>query len=213
MHSSTHENNKLTLEKNSELLHEIRVKSDAAKILGKLSDGHREVFEMCARYLAVNGRELTRVNPGSPRLAALLKGKDIAENFHKFHLLQWAEIEARNLTSEARSRSKVSDKIESAQKALSVVDSALKFYPNELNLRDSVEALTEFIASIKMSDWIDRAERAEFKKNYKHAKKLYMDALFFLERDSVNLENRDLAAEKIRTEIERIENLQAEFRS
>src|SRR5215216_4722078 len=66
---------KLTIEKNAALLHEIKRKSEAAKILGRLPEGHREVFEMCTRYLSINSKELARVNPSSPRLAALLKGK------------------------------------------------------------------------------------------------------------------------------------------
>ena len=38
--------NKLTLEKNTAILHEIRQKSEAAQILNKFSAGHREVFEL-----------------------------------------------------------------------------------------------------------------------------------------------------------------------
>lgn len=211
-HNSAEAPNKLTLEKNSALLHEIKQKSDAAKILSKLSDGHKEVFEMCGRYLSVNGRELAKVNPGSPRLAVLLKSKDIAEDFHKFHLLRWAEIEARNLTSEAKHRSKVSEKVEAAQKALTVIDSALESYPNESDLRESGDALVGFIASIKMADWIERAEKAVFKNNYKLAKKLYGDALFFLGREDSMFENKDILSEKLRLEFERVERLEAESR-
>ena len=211
-HNSVDSPNKLTLERNSALLHEIKLKSDAAKILGKLSDGHKEVFEMCGRYLSVNGRELAKVNPGSPRLAVLLKSKDIAEDFHKFHLLQWAEIEARNLTNEAKHRSKVTEKIEAAQKALTVIDSALGSYPNEQSLRESGDALIEFIASIKLGDWIERAEKAAFKNNFKLAKKLYGDALFFLGREDATFENKDILAEKLRLEFERVEHLEAESR-
>jgi hypothetical protein len=204
---------KLTLEKNSALLREIAQKSEAAKILGKVSDGHKEVYEMCGRYLSINSQELAKVNPGSPRLAALLKGKDAAEEFHKFHLLQWAEIESRNLTNDSKNRVKVSDKLESAQRALNVIDSALEHYPNESNLIESGEALNEFIASIKLTDWLERAERAAFKKNYRQAKRVYQDALFFLQHNDGPLEGREALIERVSGEIERIEHESAETES
>src|SRR6478672_11924745 len=62
---------KLTIEKNASILKELKRKSDAATVLGKYSDGHREVFQLCGQYLEVNERELRTVNPGSPRIAAL----------------------------------------------------------------------------------------------------------------------------------------------
>src|SRR5258705_13830791 len=39
------EPSKLTLERNATLLHDISRKSEAAKVLGRYADGHREVFE------------------------------------------------------------------------------------------------------------------------------------------------------------------------
>jgi hypothetical protein len=196
---------KLTIEKNASLLHEIKRKSEAAKILGRLPEGHREVFEMCSRYLAINTKELAKVNPGSPRLAALLKGKDAAENYHRFHLLQWAEIEARTYSAEAKQRIRLSQKIESAQKALQAINSALHFYPNEEDLKQSEEALLEFIASIKMENWIERAERASFKGNHRQARKLYTEALFFLERDGRRLHDGNEIALRIEAEVEKLD--------
>lgn len=204
---------KLTIEQNAALLQEIKRKSDAAKILSRLPEGHREVFEMCSRYLSINSKELATVNPGSPRLAALLKGKDAAENFHRFHLLRWAEIEARTFSAEAKQHSRVSQKVESAQKALNAVSAALSFYPNEEDLKQSEEALMEFIASIKMENWIERAERASFKGNHRQAKKLYRDALFFLERDGRQLQNSQQIASQIEEEIAKIDATQKGTRS
>ena len=202
--------NKLTLQKNASLLHEIKRKSDAAKILGRLPEAHREVFEMCGRYLSVNSKELATVSAASPRLTALLKGRDLAENYHKFHLLQWAEIEARSFSAEAKQQTRTSQKIESAQKALNAINSALHFYPNEVNLKQSSEALIEFIASIKMENWIERAERASFKGNHRQARKLYQDALFFLDREGRQLLDSKEIADKLTQEIEKIDQLEAE---
>ncbi|MEP6788701.1 MAG: hypothetical protein ABJB40_09745, partial [Acidobacteriota bacterium] len=90
--------NKLTLEKNSAILAEIRKKSAAANVLSKHAAGHREVFELCSEYIARNEVELGTISAGSPRLAPLLKGRSSATETHKYHLLKWAEIEARSLT-------------------------------------------------------------------------------------------------------------------
>ncbi len=201
--------NKLTVEKNAAVLKAIKQKADAAKVLGKLSPGHWEVFELCTEYLSINEREMKTVGVGSPRLAALRRGKEIVEDFHRYHLLQWAEIEARSLTNEAKLRVKMSDKVETATRALSVIDTARRFYPDDTNLNESADALKEFIASIKVSNWVERAERAVFKGNLKLAKDLYSDALFYLDREQLENEASRSAALRIAGEIERIQQLEA----
>lgn len=200
--------NKLTLEKNAAILGEIRKKSDAARVLSKLPDGHMEVFEMCGEYLAINAHELNTISPGSPRLAPLHRGREMARELHRYHLLHWAEIEARALTQEARNRVKISERLETAQRALTVIGSALHFYPEERSLQESEEALKEFIASIKISHWIERAERAAFKGQYKQALSLYRDALFYLGRENVKSDERELISGRINLEIEKLRRLE-----
>jgi hypothetical protein len=173
---------KLTLERNAALLYEISRKSEAAKVLGRFAEGHREVFELCTEYLAAVTRELPNVGAGSPRIAALRRGSDVAGRYHYFHLLQWAEIESRALTQEASKRDKIANKLESAQAALGVVEFALESYPQEHALLDSQRLLLELVSSIKVSDLMEKAERAAFKGNDKRALDLYQDALFFLRR-------------------------------
>ena len=94
---------KLTLEENAAILGQIKQKSDAANILGKFSAGHREVFEVCGEYLDRTDYELRTIGVGSPRMAALLKGRTAVAECHRFHLLQWAEIEARSFLRGSRS--------------------------------------------------------------------------------------------------------------
>lgn len=200
--------NKFTIEKNAQLIKDIQQKSEAARLLGKLPDVHWEVFEICTEYLSVNKKELETVGVGSPRLAALIRGKEIVGQIHKFHLLAWAEIESRQLTQDAKNQAKFSEKLKDAQSALSVVESALRFYPNEARLRDSEEALKEFVVSIKISHSVEQAERAKFKANYKRAISLYRDALFLLARENVKSAERELLAEKINSEIEQIRQLE-----
>lgn len=202
--------NKLTIEKNAAIIAAIRKKSEAAQVLGKLPDGHREVFQMCNEYLLLNEKELETVGTGSPRLAALRRGKEIIGGIHRFHLLAWTEIESRRLTQESKNCVTISEKLKTAQEALSVLGSALQFYPDENRLLESEEALKNFIASIKISHRLEQAERAAFKGNYKRAISHYRDALFFLARENVKEEEKEKVAEQINTEIEKLRHLSAE---
>jgi len=205
LHGRSSQNaHKLSLEKNAAIIKEIEKKSEAARILGKLSEGHLEVFEMCDEYLRVNKKELETVGIGSPRLAALRIGREKVRNLHRFHLLLWAEIESRGLTLEAKNRVTISEKLETSQKALTVLESALQFYPGETKLVESAEALREFVASIKISHWIEQAERSAFKGNYKRAISHYRDALFFLARENIQNEEKEIIAEKINSEIAKL---------
>jgi len=200
--------NKFTIEKNARIIKNIQQKSEAARLLGRLPDVHWEVFEVCNEYLSLNKRELETVGVGSPRLAALRRGKNVVAELHKFHLLAWAEIESKSLTQEARNQVKFSEKVKDAQSALNVLESALRFYPNETKLRESEEAIRDFVASIKISHSVEQAERAKFKGNYKRAISLYRDALFSLARENIKSEERELLAEKINSEIEKIRQLE-----
>ena len=200
--------NKLSLERNAAMLSEIKQKSDAAKVLNSFSAGHREVFELCSGYLARSETELKTVSAGSPRLTAILKGRNRAADYHRFHLLRWAEIEAKTLTDEARGRTNPDEKIESAQNALKVIDTALGSYPSESSLLESQQLLRELIVSIKVSHRVDEAERAAFKGDYTQARSLYRDALYDLGRDNIHSPGRLQAAQRINAEIDRLRALE-----
>lgn len=208
LHSSVNRNSsKLSVQRNAEIINKIQQKSEAAKVLGKLSDGHWEVFEICREYLRVNEKELENVGVGSPRIAALRRGKEIVQELHRYHLLTWAQIESRSLTEKAKNSAVVFDKLETAQNALSVLGSARQYYPNDLQLIESEDALKEFIASIKISHWIEQAERSTFKGSYKQAINHYKDALYFLARENVQSIEKDSIAGKINREIENLREL------
>ncbi len=195
---------KLSVEKNAEIIKQIQKKSDAAKVFMKLSDGHYEVFEICNEYLEINKRELETVGLGSPRVAGLRRGREIVKQMHKFHLLSWAEIEARRLTLDAKNRATMAEKTETAQKALNVITTTLEYYPDEQRLVESEVAIKEFITSIRVAHWIEQAERSAFKGNYKRAVSHYKDALFFLARENAQSKQTDLLAEQINLEIQKI---------
>jgi hypothetical protein len=180
---------KLTLERNAAILSEISLKSEAAKVLGRFAEGHREVFELCDEYIAAVQRELPNVGAGSPRIAALRRGTEVAGRYHYYHLLQWAEIESRSLTKEARQKDRIAGKLGSAQAALEVVDFALRSYPHESTLLDSQKVLLELVSSMKVTDLVEKADRASFKGNHKRALSLYQDALFILQHDAPDPES------------------------
>lgn len=199
---------KLTLERNAAILDEIHRKSEAARVLNKLSAGHREVFELCSDYIHYNESELKNVSAGSPRLAALLKGRSSAAETHRFHLLRWAEIEVTNLTHEAQNRVHLDEKIEAANAALDVIEESLESYPSETSLLQSKALLQDLLVSIRVSDSIEKAERAAFEHEYSLARTLYRDALFDLGRDNVHSAAREQAAKRINEEIERIREIE-----
>jgi hypothetical protein len=198
--------NKLSLEQNNAILKDIERKSKAADVLGKLTEAHWEVFELCNNYLEIAEKELATVGAGSPRIPALRSGSKKIRKLHKHHLMVWAANESKLYTQESRIRDNVTQKIESGNKALSVLESALHFYPNETQLLDSIVAVKEFILSTKVSNWIEEAEKAKFNGDNQRAIMLYRDALFQLARENVRTEEKDLIAEKINFEIDKLRN-------
>ncbi|MBX7174357.1 MAG: hypothetical protein K1X72_25520 [Pyrinomonadaceae bacterium] len=195
---------KLTIEKNAVLVNEIQEKSKAAQVLGRISEAHFEVFEMCNVYLEKNEQELESITIGSPRLPVLRKSQEKIRDLHKFHLLNWASMESQSLVKEAKIKSSVNEKLEHAQRALNVLLSGIQFYPEEENLVDSLKLVKEFIVSIKVSHWMEQAERSAFKGNYKRAINHYRDALFFLARENERSAEHELIATNINLEIEKL---------
>ncbi|HMT07374.1 MAG TPA: hypothetical protein PKA82_05165 [Pyrinomonadaceae bacterium] len=195
---------KLTIEQNQLLLGEIAKKSEAAKVLGKFADAHREVFELCSRYIAVAERELPQVNVGSPRLPALRKGSNKAAKIRRFHVLAWTQIETARLTQAARTTDRSVEKIASVQEAISLIDTAMMHCPDEISLDDTRSLLTEMLASVRVSHFEEKAERAIFNGQRREALAYYRDALFHLGRENHASAERDAKAEDIHKRIEKL---------
>ena len=149
--SKAKDGSKFTLEKNEAVLENIRKRSDAANLFGRISAGHREVFELCDEYRAIVARELPNVHPNSPRLKAFSKGSVRVGDIHRHHMLRWAELEARSLTSEAQNAETVDGKAGYARRAKTAIEFALSYYPDELALRDSADVLDEILLSLNGS--------------------------------------------------------------
>jgi hypothetical protein len=162
---------------------------------------HRDLYDLCTDYL--NGAEQALQSPSLPaegRLA-LRTGQERVRTLQKHHLLTWARGSARALTHEAQQRVRLYEKVETANRALECIDSALKVYPDEEELKISARAVRDFITSSRVAHWVELAERAAFKGYYRRAIDRYRDALFYLTRDGPD-QDREAGAERITREID-----------
>lgn len=166
------------------------------------AESHFDVFQLCQDYLSTTDETMRSNNLPAEKRISIRAGQDRIRAIQKHHLLTWARDSSRTLTYEAQQRSRTSDKIEAANRALHCLDSALKFYPEETELNESGVAIREFIASVKVAHWVELAERSAFKGHYLRAIERYKDALFYLNRETVKEDVRISGAERIEREIE-----------
>jgi len=165
-------------------------------------EAHLDVFHLCQDYLATTDDALRSSGLVSEKRNGIRAGQERARALQRHHLLTWARDSSRALTYEAQQRARVSERIEAANRALHCVESALQYYPNEVELHESSVAIREFIASVKVAHWIELAERSAFKGHYRRAIDRYKDALFYLSREPVKEEAKAASTERIQREIE-----------
>jgi heme exporter protein D len=177
-------------------------KSAEADAAGSLPEAHFEAYQLCKEYLANAEEALRTASLTTEKRVALKSGREKARVLHKHHLLRWSREASRLLTDTAQRQVLISQRVETAMRALAVIESALKVYPEEPQLRASAIAVQEFIGSIKVAHWIELAERAAFKGHHVRAINRYRDALFYLSRETVGDEMRTETAERITREIE-----------
>jgi heme exporter protein D len=180
----------------------LQKQSADANATSALPEAHLEIYLSCQEYLESTDDALRNGSVGNESRVTLRAGQERARALARQHLLNWARGASRVLTNEAQQRVRLSDKIETARRALDVIDSALNLYPDEAELRESEAAVREFIASVKVSHWVELAERAAFKGHYTRAIDRYRDALFYLSRENMKEETRAETATKIGREIE-----------
>jgi tetratricopeptide (TPR) repeat protein len=173
---------------------------------GSNAESHFDVFQLCQEYLTTADEALKSNNLIGDKRIAVKAGQERMRALQKHHLLTWARNSSRSFTYEAQQRSRTSDKIEAANRALHCLESALKFYPEENDLNESSVAIREFIASVKVAHWVELAERSAFKGHYRRAIERYKDALFYLNRETVKDEIRVPGAERIGREIELLQS-------
>ncbi|MBA3241782.1 MAG: hypothetical protein H0T60_11205 [Acidobacteria bacterium] len=169
---------------------------------GATPEAHLKAYRLCEQYVANSEEALRTSSGGNEMRVALRSGQERVRVQQKKHLLGWARGEATRLTQDAQRRVRLSDRIETAQRALEVLGEALKLYPEEPELRDSTLAVRNFIASVKVGQWVEMAERSAFRGKYARAVARYRDALFYLSRADMGEDARDEAATRIHREIE-----------
>ncbi|MDX6444042.1 MAG: hypothetical protein QOH71_1116 [Blastocatellia bacterium] len=162
---------------------------------------HRDLYDLCTDYLRGADQALQSPSLATEGRLALRAGQERVRGLQRHHLLTWARGSARAFTHEAQQRVRLYEKLETANRALECIDSALKVYPDEEELRVSACAVREFITSSRVAHWVELAERAAFKGQYRRAIDRYRDALFYLTRDGAD-HDREAGAERITREIE-----------
>ncbi len=162
---------------------------------------HRELYDLCGEYLSGAEKALNSPRTQADGRVALRAGQDRVRELQRHHLLTWARLSAQSLTREAQQRVRLYEKVETANRALSCIEAALKVYPDEEELNISAGAVREFITSSRVAHWVELAERAAFKGYFQRAIDCYGDALFYLSRDRPG-GTGEAAAEKIGREIE-----------
>lgn len=192
-----------SLSSHSAALRALQKQSEEADAAGAaLPEAHLDAYQSCKEYLASTDDALRSATVETEKRVALRAGQERARSLQRHHLVAWARGASRGLTHEAQLRGRVSDKVETARRALDVVDSALKIYPGEQELQESIAAIQEFIASVKVAHWVELAERAAFKGKYARAIDRYRDALFYVSREQMREETRTEVAQSIQRQID-----------
>jgi tetratricopeptide (TPR) repeat protein len=190
----------------SAALRTIQKQSTAADHPGSSPELHLDVAHLCQDYLTSTDEAMRSGRLGSEKGVAIRAGQERVRALHKHHLLTWARGHSQALLHEAQQRARTFDKIETANKALEGIDSALRIYPNEAELHESKVAIGEFIASVKVAHWVELAERSAFKGHYRRAIDRYRDALFYLNQDLVKEDVRSAGTEKIERQIAELQS-------
>lgn len=187
----------------SAALRAIQKQSVAADAPGSSPEAHLDVAQLCHDYLASTD-DPSSSGSGSDKRIAIRAGQERVRVLHKHHLLTWARLQSRALTREAQQRARTSDKIETANKALECIESALRVYPDESELKESNLAIEEFITSVKVAHWVELAERSAYKGHHRRAIDRYKDALFYLNHGMVKEDVRAAGEERIEREITKL---------
>jgi hypothetical protein len=189
----------------SAALRAIQKQSSAADAQGSNAEMHLDVAHLCQDYLASTDEAIKSGSLASEKGIAMRAGQERVRALHRHHLLTWARTKSQALTREAQQRARTFDKIETATRAMDCIDTTLRAYPDEVELKESRAALGEFIASVKVAHWVELAERSAFRGHFRRAISRYRDALFYLNQDVVKQEARVAGTEKIEAEIAKLQ--------
>jgi hypothetical protein len=200
---------KVSVERNTEIVGKIDRKSRAARELMHVAAGHLEVFEMCDEYLLFNKVQIEAANPGSPRLGSLMQSRESVRRLHHFHLLAWAELESKALTESAAGCASISDRADGARSALTILETALSYYPQDPNLLDSHAAIKDTVFSLDVSSRIEAARTESERGNFDLARAALRETVGLVSASGMNEEARTVLIRRIEKEIERFGDFHA----
>lgn len=183
----------------TEALRVLEQKSKEANAEGSLPEAHLRVFQLCGEFLETAERSLAAPVVSSERRLTVRARQERVRSVQKHHMLSWARDSARLLTRQAQQQARLHEKIESSNRALECIETALKSYPDNEELHRSAAAVRDFMTSSRVAHWIELAQRAAFKGRYRRAIDCYRDALFYLTKAGAE---HPVAAEHITREIE-----------
>ena len=183
----------------TEALRALEQTSKEANGEGSLPEAHLKVFQLCGEFLETAEKALASPSMPYDRRMTVRARQDRVRSLQKHHMLSWARDSARLLTHQAQRQARLHEKIETANRALDCIDTALKSYPDSEELQGSASAVREFMTSSRVAHWVELAQRATFKGRYRRAIDCYRDALFYLTRAGAE---HQLAAQQITREIE-----------
>jgi hypothetical protein len=185
-------------------------KQSAAADVANNPEAHLEVFQLARDYLTTTDQALRSNSLSSEKRNSIRSSQERVRPLQKHHLLTWARDTSRALTYEAQQRARMTERVETANRALHCLQTALQYYPNETELQESSVAIEEFISSVKVAHWVELAERSAFKGQYRRAIDRYRDALFYLEKGTMKDDLKASSAQRIESEIQ---SLQARIRA
>lgn len=205
--SNADDRKKISLEQNNAWIDHIVLKSEAAKVLGRISEAHRNVFDLCERYLGDIADEMPYITPGSPRLAAFRASAKRIQRLHKYHLLRWAELETSELGFGTQSRATIEDNLNSNRQAAKVLSFALGYYPDDPDLNASMAVVNDAGLMIGAAELTENAEKQHTAGNPQAALELYRDALIVLTQKTAEIDDgRERVISVISTKINEIES-------
>lgn len=203
---------KLSIERHAALIKNIERMSAEANKTHALPESHLQIVEACNEYFRRIEKELPAVSPGSTRLGAFRRGQEKARAIHREHLLRWSAEETQKLVQESKIRVTMPEKVETLQRALSILENGLREYPEEVLLQNSAGAVKGNIVSVKVAHWVEEAEKEAFKQRGETAVDLYQNALFYLSKEGNYLaeSEREMIANEISDRINKLKGLLAE---
>jgi hypothetical protein len=165
------------------------------------AEAHWDAYRLVQDYLETTEEALRSANILPEKRLAMRNGHEKGTALRKHHLKSWARVKSGAIAQSAKHRTRLHDKLDVAQQALQVLETATNEYPDDAELLASERAVREFMAASKVTHWLEIAERTAFRGQRRRAIARYRDALFYVSREPMDDETREMLANRIQREI------------